>query len=95
MSVYVDQERYRYRRMIMCHMFADTITELHDMADRIGVNRKWFQNHKTPHYDICLAKRKLVIQNGAIEIDRRKAYDLIKKYRWRKGCSVFICGIWL
>ena len=53
MSVYVDNMRAPYRRMIMCHMIADTEAELHAMADSIGVARKWYQGD---HYDICLAK---------------------------------------
>lgn len=43
--------------MYMCHMLADTITELHTMADRIGIQRKWFQNKGIPHYDICQSKK--------------------------------------
>ena len=66
MPVYVDSGKYPYRNMLMCHMFADTLKELHEMADKIGINRKWFQDKKIlPHYDICQSKKKLAIQNGA------------------------------
>lgn len=70
MSVYVDDMRARFRGMIMVHMIADTSAELHAMADRIGVQRKWCQKPGTPneHYDICLSKRKLAVAAGAIEI---------------------------
>ena len=43
MAVYVDDMRANFGRMKMCHMIADTIDELHTMADRIGVARRWFQ----------------------------------------------------
>lgn len=65
MSVYVDNMRAPYRRMLMCHMIADTIDELHQMADKIGVRRKWFQGD---HYDICLAKRAQAVTFGAKEV---------------------------
>ena len=70
MAVYVDDMRAEYRRMVMCHMIADTDDELHAMADRIGVARKWFQKPGTArrHYDIALSKRALAVQFGATEI---------------------------
>jgi hypothetical protein len=43
MSVYVDTMEAAFGRMIMCHMWADTLDELLAMADRIGVLRKWLQ----------------------------------------------------
>lgn len=69
MTVYVDNMRAKYGRVVLCHMVADTLDELHAMADRIGVVRKWFQEHASyPHYDISLAKRALAVQAGAQEI---------------------------
>lgn len=65
MTVYVDDMRAQYRRMVMCHMLADTDDELHAMAARIGVARKWWQSpEKTSgsHYDIALSKRALAVQ---------------------------------
>ena len=70
MTVYVDNMRSRYRRMVMCHMLADSEAELHAMADHIGVARDWYQGD---HYDICLAKRSLAIEADAVEITARQA----------------------
>jgi hypothetical protein len=67
--VYVDNMRAPFRRMIMCHMIADTSEELHAMADAIGVARRWYQGD---HYDICLAKRAIAVAKGAKEISQRE-----------------------
>ncbi len=62
-------------QMVMCHMIADSDNELHLMADRIGVNRKWHQ--KPPkhhsHYDISLGSKKKAISFGAIQITQKQA----------------------
>lgn len=70
MTVYVDNMRARFGRMIMCHMVADSEEELLAMADRIGVQRRWHQYPGTPrsHFDICRSKRDLAVQNGAREV---------------------------
>lgn len=73
MTVYVDDMRARYGRMVMCHMIADTDDELHAMAARIGVARRWHQappKHDS-HYDIALSKKSLAIAAGAVEITWR------------------------
>lgn len=83
MPVYVDDMRAPYGRMVMCHMVADTDAELHAMADRIGVARRWHQKAGTPHshYDICLAKRARAVSAGAIEIDRTRLGEIIRAKR--------------
>jgi hypothetical protein len=68
--------RAKFGRLIMCHMLADTDAELHAMADRIGVARRWWQSPEMTsgsHYDIALSKRALAVQAGAIEITWRQA----------------------
>jgi hypothetical protein len=69
MSVYVDDMRAPFGRMVMCHMTADSTAELLAMVDKIGVRRKWIQKVGTPweHFDICLGKRALAVRAGAIE----------------------------
>lgn len=69
MTVYVDDMQARFRNMIMCHMIADTEAELHAMADRIGVARRWYQGN---HYDIAQSKRALAVSAGAVEITWRQ-----------------------
>jgi hypothetical protein len=82
MSVYVDAGGHRYGRMIMCHMLADTPDELHAMADKIGVARRWYQRDaSTPHYDVCMSMRALAVAAGAIEVDRRGTVAVIKRIR--------------
>jgi len=74
MAVYVDAAIYPYGRMLMCHILADTLDELHEMADKIGVARKHYQGPpktKRPHYDICKSKRAIAVSHGAIEADRK------------------------
>jgi hypothetical protein len=80
MAVYVDDVRLPFGRMIMCHMWADTLDELLAMADRIGVQRKWIQGHPTlsfgkhrmaswVHFDISLGMKSKAIAAGAILTD--------------------------
>ena len=42
MAVYVDSANIPYRNMVMCHLIADTLPELHEMAFKIGMKREWF-----------------------------------------------------
>lgn len=82
MSVYVDDATNAFGRMKMCHMLADTYAELIAMADKIGVQRKWYQGWakaSSPHFDIAQTKRTLAIANGAVQVDRYKLVEVIKR----------------
>ena len=81
MSVYVDDMRAPFGRMIMCHMVADTEDELHEMADTIGVARRWYQGD---HYDIALSKRALAVKAGAIEFTGRELGRWLMERRKRE-----------
>lgn len=81
MAVYVDDMAAPFGNMVMYHCWADTLEELLEMMDRIGVQRKWIQGHPTlsfgkhrnaswVHFDISKAKRELAVHAGAIETDR-------------------------
>ncbi len=76
MSVYVDTARHPFRGYIMCHMIADNLAELHLMADRLGMERRWFQappKASHPHYDIPKHKRAQALALGAQEVGQRTA----------------------
>jgi hypothetical protein len=79
MTVYVDDmNKYafgKFRRMKMSHMIADTPEELHGMADKIGLSRRWFQKD---HYDVCLSMRAKAVSFGAKEITLK---ELVLKVR--------------
>lgn len=81
MAVYVDSGKIPYGRMLMSHMLADTPEELHAMADRIGVRRKWFQPLSSPHYDVCQEKRQLAIEAGAVIVGRKETVAVIRRIR--------------
>jgi len=66
-----------------CHMMADTIDELHAMADRIGMKRRWFQNHASmAHYDLGThGMRARAVAAGAIECDRNTFVGHMRRLR--------------
>ena len=86
MTVYVDDMKASFKpshrpgyTYVMSHMVADTEGELHAMADKIGVARRW---HQGDHYDITQTKRMLAIKLGAVEISRKElGYKVMAKRR--------------
>ena len=87
MAVYVD-DMYQFPmgqfgRMKMSHMMADTTEELLEMADKIGVARKWIQHPGTvhEHFDISMGKRELAVRHGAKEITMKAMAMMAKSKR--------------
>lgn len=85
MAVYVDTlvnygGSATFRWTHSCHMWADTIEELHAFAASIGMRRAWFQPPKDhgvrlPHYDLNANRRRIAVLKGAIELDRTQAVN--------------------
>jgi hypothetical protein len=71
MAVYVDDPIWPFgKRMMMCHMVADTHDELVAMAREIGVAVYWIQKPggADEHFDICKSKRAKAIKAGAVAV---------------------------
>jgi len=55
-----------------CHLFADSVEELHVVAQSIGVKRAGFHDqegdHPSPHYHLVASKRIQALERGAVEI---------------------------
>jgi Protein of unknown function (DUF4031) len=82
MTVYVDDVRHRFGRMIMCHLWADTMGELYAMVDRIGVARKWLQQPPKAswvHFDISLDRKARAIAEGAVLTDKYGPLEFVAK----------------
>lgn len=79
MTVYVDEfrkwgpTRLSIFRAGSSHLTADTVEELHALADRIGLQREWFQPHpRHPHYDLTERRRTAAIAAGAVFVCARE-----------------------
>lgn len=79
--VYIGTRTYRYGRMIMSHVIAESLEELHDMAAKLGVARIHFQDKPgRPHYDICQANVHKALDLGAVRIDDREIIRICNKH---------------
>lgn len=81
MTVYVDEAVWPFRGQLFCHMMTDNpdLTELHDMAEHIGMRREWFQDKPHyPHYDLPPVMRARAVAAGAVEIT---ATELVRRCR--------------
>lgn len=93
MTVYVDEIRdwtliaraRGLRHTHWCHLTADTESELHAFAARLGLRRSWYQR-KGPtdyrwHYDVTPNKRAHAVRLGAVEIDQRGLAAIMSRRR--------------
>lgn len=88
MTVYVDDVRHRFGRMIMCHLWADSLDELHAFASRLGLKRAWFQQPPKAswcHYDISLGKKRQALELGAVLTDRYGPIEHVAKLNIASG----------
>lgn len=86
MTIYVDDMNQPYGRMIMSHMFCHPVSaveELRQMADALGLNRKWFQHKKAefPHYDVSFGFKQKAIKLGAVSITTREMVKIVQDRR--------------
>jgi hypothetical protein len=66
-----------------CHMYADTLAELHNFARSIRLRREWFQdNSRHPHYDLTRTRRARAVQAGAIE------HTFADSVEWWRGRTI-------
>lgn len=63
------------------HLVADSLKELHEFAQKMGLKREWFQDHpRHPHYDITTTnKLHKIVCNGALLVSPRTIVWLAKK----------------
>ena len=85
--VYVDQAREREGNATISHLLADTIEELHGMADRIGLESSSFHPGSIPYYDCSQGKRQQAIRLGALVIGRQKVRELIQSWQSANASS--------
>ncbi len=84
MACYVDTVRSYpnagLRFTEFCHLLADTRTELHVMADAIGMPRAFFQDHPWRwHYDLPEHVRDRAVQQGAVVVTMHEVGALLKR----------------
>ena len=86
MPVYVDKLRdYGWHRGPSCHLIGDSVEELIEFAESIGIDRRYFQPKSSPHFDLTVEYRERAVKHGAIEIDQRQ---LVRKLRELRQKSV-------
>ena len=91
MGVYVDDAIWPWRGRRWCHLVADTEEELHAFGDRLGLQRKWFQQRADrpwqDHYDLHETARDVAIALGAQPISWREMalHVRAKRHAAREG----------
>lgn len=92
MACYVDTVRSYpdagLRFTEFCHLLADTRAELHAMADRVGMPRRFFQDHPWRwHYDLPEQLRARAVLFGAREVTMHEVGALLKHQKGELGPS--------
>lgn len=81
-AVYVDGLRdYGWHRGPSCHLIADSVEELIEFAESMGMRREWFQAKSTPHFDLTADGRAIAVSKGAVELTNRQLVAKIRELR--------------
>jgi hypothetical protein len=79
MAVYVDDAVTLWRGRRWAHLMADTLDELHAMAEQLGLPRRAFQDKRSgAHYDVPAELRAQAIALGAVPVSRHRDRALLK-----------------
>lgn len=83
MPVYVGSERIKQRDYILSVLVADTVEELHEMAEKIGAASVWFQHSGLgiPHYKLAQQLCKYAISLGATRIDEAEMTKVVERFK--------------
>ena len=92
MTCYVDAVREYpdagLRHTRFCHLLADTREELHELADDLGIPRRYFQDHPWRwHHDLPEPLRERAIALGAREVTLREVGLLLRRRKAELGMS--------
>ena len=82
MMACIPNRNWRWNRA--CHLFADTLDELHEFAAKLRMKRSWFRHkggNSLPHYDLTANKRLESVAIGAVPLDRRQAFEKRQQIR--------------
>ena len=76
MTILVDEPRWWFEGRKWCHLVSDeSLDELHEFADRVGMPRRGFQGD---HYDVPEEYRPRVVAAGAVTVESR---ELLRRLR--------------
>jgi len=82
--ILIGKRQYKYKSMLMSHMAATSLKELHAFAALLKIHPRHFQNKalkpSRPHYDICQTKVKIALQHGAVLTDDREIIHMLNIY---------------
>lgn len=83
MAVYIDRPKrtwFHGRERTFVHMSADSLAELHDFAERMGMPRHIFQDKPNrPHYDVFDHHIQRALNMGAIQIGNKEMVLLLRQ----------------
>lgn len=80
MAVYIDDAVHPWRGERWAHLMADTLPELHAMAQQLGIPRRAFQNRRSgAHYDVPAPLREQAIALGTRAISRHGDRALLRQ----------------